>query len=204
MIKKIVIVSVVFALLLLLGGGYYYIISKKQQASKQTTKEKLDIKEWKTYVSGAGFSVTYPAEWYLDENRGSEIPRIPESGPAFEISNADFNNYFTYPEEKRIAIFFNDFVDDLPNSPSNPKEKLKYYAEKHGMRSINNMNYIEDKEGVILVAHGMPRGYSNEFNVLMFYLPQSKKIATAIIQETGGYAINELLHLVQIRVKRID
>jgi hypothetical protein len=67
MIKKIVIASIVFVLIMVVGGGVYYISYKRP--AKEAQSQKIDIKGWKTYVSKFGFSVSYPKEWTLIEEK---------------------------------------------------------------------------------------------------------------------------------------
>ncbi|MBU0706737.1 hypothetical protein KJ807_05995 [Patescibacteria group bacterium] len=153
--------------------------------------------DYKTYVSKAGFSVSYPADWYLREEKGG---RSKSSWFAFTLANKD-PLYYIPPGEDSIEVSFQT-NRDLTNSPSDINKKLEYFARKHGMRSIENIRIFKKEDVVFCLAYGMPRGYSVKYHVLLFYLPKSKIIASAIIHCTGKYSIKELLRILSVKIDR--
>ncbi|MFA4844591.1 MAG: PsbP-related protein [Candidatus Margulisiibacteriota bacterium] len=200
--KQVVLVSLLIGIVLVglvgcVGKGKQAEKKEKVPASVEATT--LSTKEMKTYVSKAGFSVTYPAKWYLDENRGAGW-RIGPEGPAFTIANKD--PYYYIPRGgDNVEVFFNAF-DDLPNSPSDINKKLEYYVKEFGMRSIDESKIIKIENEIFCLSFGIPRGRSDKYNVLFFYLPKSKTVASAIIYSSGLYSIKKLTEIISIKTIR--
>lgn len=159
---------------------------------------------YKTHVSKYGFSVSYPGDWYLEEIwRSTDIPENKKGWLDFIVANKDPHYYIPLGGDS-IEIHFTGFVDDLKGSPSEIGNKLKYYADKHGTRSIEKKEIINMGDKIFYLAYGVPRGHSYKFHVLMFYLPKTNKIATAIIRNTGAYDVRGLLKVVIIKIYDSD
>jgi len=198
MTRKIIIASIPLVLILGIGVVVWYGLSRQSQI----VSPKPEVKEYNIYVSKYGFSVSYPAKWYLLENwRETEIPESRKGWLAFTIANKDPMFYIPRGGDS-IEIFFGDFVDDLKNAPSDIESKLEYFARKHGMRSIDELKILKMESNKLCLAYGMPRGYSDRYYALFFYLPKSKKIASAIIYSSGTYSIKELLEVISIKIER--
>jgi hypothetical protein len=172
---------------------------KKEKAAPSVEATAVSTKEWKTYVSKSGFSVSYPKEWYLDDNSGAGW-RIGPEGPAFTIANHDLQ-YYVEPNEKNIEIYFNTW-DDLTNSPTGLDEKLTFFAKNFGMLSVEKLNLLNVGNNLFCLAFGVPRGDSSKYNVLFFYLPKSKMIVSAVFFGTGSFSPKELMGKVLIDIKK--
>ncbi len=178
MLKRII-VSLV--LLMVFGLASVFAMGgkppQKEKASVSVESTVTSTEEWKTYVSKAGFSVSYPKEWYLYEETG-EGWRIGPEGPPFGISNIspdDPNSTKNVPEEERLGIGFN--VWPAPeNLPEENKEKLVYIAKKQQMNSVDKLEFFEKDDILICLAYGVPRGRFEKYYRLFFYLPQSNNV----------------------------
>jgi len=216
-IKILVLVAVLVLCGLICSLGC--VAKGKQAENKEKTTASIEAtqvstQEMKTYVSKAGFSVTYPKKWYLDENSGTGW-RIGSKGPAFTIANKDLS-YYTSREGDDVEVFFNTFdassvqpmgvggyYEDnrgiyIPQNPS-PNTNLEFYG-KALMRTVERINIFKKRNITYCLAYGQPRGYSEKYENLFFYLPKSKSIGSIIIYGSGKYSIDGLLDIMIIQI----
>ena len=67
---------------------------KKGKEVKQVETTKPSTQEWKTYVSKYGFSVSYPANWKLEEDDYALLERKMEKGKVpFSLTDGKVNYY---------------------------------------------------------------------------------------------------------------
>jgi len=183
--------------------GLFGCVSKGKQAQKkEKTPTSIEVvavstKGWKTYVSKAGFSVTYPAEWYLEENIGSEMPRYQEGWVAFDLydpRDQKIGMFFTMEEE--IVLLSN--IVNRKDIPKEPDKRIIFIIKNNLMRTVkkirqynkNNINYVE--------VYGIPRGLTKEQYVTFFYSRNKENI---IQINSGEKGIEDLLEVMRIETK---
>ena len=200
--KKIVIGLVVFGFVV--SGIVFGMGSQPPQ--KENGQE---VKEWKTYVSKYGFSVSYPADWYLWEEWSA-------SGndwvSPFGIVDTDPNiSADLVPEDKRMGLGFNAW--DVPRDmPEGAKERLIYIAKNQQMALIESLEIIEKDGDVFCLIYGVPKGGRNKAYKLIFYLPHSRRrvsddpsikmIGFADIDTAEKHSVNKLLDKIRIKVNK--
>jgi len=166
-------------------------------------------KGWQTYVSKYGFSVSFPADWYLWEEWSA-------SGndwvSPFGIVDTDPNvSTDIIPKNKRMGLGFNAW--DAPRDmPEGTEERLIYVAKKQMMASIESLEIIEKDEDVFCLIYGVPKGRRNKAYMLIFYLPHSRRrvsdepsikmIGFADINMAEKRPVNKLLNKIRIKVNK--
>jgi len=161
-------------------------------------------REYKTHVSKYGFSVSYPADWYLVEEWHSiDIPESKKGWLAFGIYNVNPDepaSVKSIPQDERFGLFFNVWSEPSGYLPKNNEQELRYITEKQQMASIDTLEFIEKEGATFCLVYGVPRGRRDKSYELIFYLPSTKKVGFAIIRKTGKYSIYELLEKIKIKV----
>jgi hypothetical protein len=156
------------------------------------TESKVSNKEWKTYVSKYGFSVSYPRSWFLQEDK-DPIGRKEGCWP-FDI----YNYHADHPKkEPGVSINFN-FYDNAVSyltskglkMPENPYEKILFLSDKCNIYKNNSKNAIKRMningiDMVLIYYEGKTPWQA------LFYLP--KEDAMAIVGLESEYGTKEYL-----------
>ncbi|MFA6419075.1 MAG: PsbP-related protein, partial [Candidatus Margulisiibacteriota bacterium] len=164
---------------------------KKLSATTKAVTQ-VSTQEMKTYVSKYGFSVSYPNDWVLEENwHTTNIPEDKKGWLSFDLGS----------ENENVDMFF-ETQKDLSSSPNTLKDKLSYFAKKENvvMNTIQDYKMIDKGENVFGLAYGQPRGIFEKYNVLIFYLPQTRSVASIIFYNQGKYSVEEIMNKVYIKI----
>ena len=130
--KKIivsVVLLIVFGLVPVFAMG-----GKPSQNEKSQTAQ-----EWKTYVSKYGFSVSYPADWYLEEKKDIKLTQEELDGYiSFTICDFNPDNPEERVESKGITIeylFRNNVTMRIEDRliPKGSKDKILFLAREHNV-----------------------------------------------------------------------
>jgi|GEM_PF-6734919 len=129
MLRKITIALVGLVVIIAVGGGVWHVLKYLPKPKEQTVS--TIPQGWKTYVSKYGFSVSYPPDWKLEEDKyGLEI--------GMEHGKAPF--YLT--DEKKNYMDFSYFEGNYD----------KYFNESKDLRklakSFNLISRIEDMQEI--------------------------------------------------------
>jgi hypothetical protein len=177
---------------------------KKLSATTKAVTQ-VSTQEWKTYVSKYGFSVSYPKDWCLEENKNIKPTEMELMGYRhFDIYDYDPENPQSNPKSKGIVVGFtfrSDVSIDLEEKNillSDPIEKLIFIAEKQNIYKKDFKDSIEKiKVGdldICVIYYG-----GNKPSRALFYLPQKDAIATVDLNSDNG-AYEYLLMLKSIKL----
>ena len=128
LILVIGLVSVVLLLGCVNGGGEKKVAQARKQVIEPTTA--VSTQEMKTYVSRFGFSVSYPKEWRLVEEkepRDEAMGYWPFGIYYYDDKNISFS--FNFTGVNKLISFFGGAKKDVVMKASVP-EKLVYYLKQ--------------------------------------------------------------------------
>ena len=172
---------------------------------------KEPIQEYKTHVSKYGFSVSYPADWYLEEIwRFRKIPENKKGWLGFYLYrvNPDIAASFPNKDElfemqfgvSEVENLLSNIKDGLENAPKNADEKMKYIMFNFEMRSIDDYSKIKKWGISVYLAYGVPRGMSRKLYVLTFYLPGEARRVRLKMHKAEKYSVEELLDKIEVKL----
>jgi hypothetical protein len=177
----------------------------KQSEKKEKATIVTSTKEWKTYVSKYGFSVSYPADWYLQEYKDPK-GRMEGYWP-FAIYDYNPDKPEDYPESKGIGVeflFYDDAVSDLASKglqiPENAYEKILFLSERHNIYKINSKDIIKkiDINGIklcLIYFDGI------RLREALYYLPKNDALVEVI--RYSDYGENDFMAVLRT-IKIID
>jgi hypothetical protein len=202
MTKKMAIASIILIMILAVGGGIWYLMPKG--FSQETKTLKVETKQWKTYVSKYGFSVSYPANWYLQEDKDPKGRR--EGYWPFAIYDYNPDKPEDYPESKGIGVEFlfydNVLSEYLPKEmkiPENPYERILLLSDRYNIYKNNPKDTIRkiNINGIYMVLIYYEGKYPWQ---IMFYLPNNDAIAiVAISTEKSSSELIPIIKTIKMR-----
>ena len=162
--KRSLLVSLVLFLLITIGiyletGCAPNKTQRKDEEVKQAGITQTSIQEWKTYTSKYGFSVSYPAEWKLEEENDIKPSEDELMGyKNFSISSEEGEVFilldFTFNKEIVENILSNQYEHANKNIPEDPKEKIFFLAEQTNSinrKMVKNLKRVEIKGGEVYI-----------------------------------------------------
>jgi len=173
--------------------GLFGCVGKGKQAEKQTKVlasvevPAVSTQGWKTYVSKYGFSVKYPADWYLKEELDERGRDKPEGYRPFDIYNYDADHPKNEPGVS-ISFGFNDETTqgmDKSMIPSDPYQKIVFLAKKHNLFIGKNES---DRSKLYMAYPGILIKIHNKLSGIMFYIPESDALLGVDLDSEYGTA----------------
>jgi hypothetical protein len=181
---------------------------KKEKVSASVEATATSTQEWKTYVSKYGFSVSYPADWYLEEKKDIKLTQRELDG-YISFTICDFNP--DKPEEsiksKGIAIeylFYDDAVSGINKKysiPENKYEKILFLSDKHNIYKPDRKDKIERVEinGIEIVLIYYEGKYPWQ---AIFYLRGQDVVVVVATSEKGSNEFISILKTMKIGNER--
>jgi len=181
--------------------GILGCVPAKKEGTEKTESAKEPViqtstQEMNTYISKYGFSVSYPADWHLEEKKDIKLTQRELEG-YISFTICDFNP--DKPEEsiksKGIAIeylFYDDAVSGIDKKYSIPKnkyEKILFLSDKYNIYKLNRKDKIERMEinGIEIILIYYEGKYPWQ---AIFYLHGQDAVVVVATSEKGS---NELI-----------
>ncbi|MFA6169144.1 MAG: PsbP-related protein [Candidatus Margulisiibacteriota bacterium] len=139
-------------------------------------------KEWKTYVSKYGFSVSYPRDWFLKEDTDNICK---EGYRPFDIYNYDADHPKNEPGVS-ISFGFNDETTkgiDKSTIPSDPYERILFLARKHNLYMGENE---KNRTKLNMAYPGILVKYETKPIRIMFYIQESDALLGVDLDSEHG------------------
>ena len=190
--KKSLLISLVLFLLITIGiyletGCAPNKTQRKDEEVKQAGITQTSIQEWKTYTSKYGFSVSYPAEWKLEEENDIKPSEDELAGyKNFSISSTegDVSVALDFTFNKGIVenILSNQWEHANKNIPKEPKEKIFFLAERTNSinrKMVKDLKRIKVEGGEIYIEQYKDEQYSE--TTAMFYIKKTDTLVNVIL-----------------------
>ncbi|MFA6169142.1 MAG: PsbP-related protein [Candidatus Margulisiibacteriota bacterium] len=159
--------------------------SKKMSVTTEAITQ-ISIKEWKTYVSKYGFSVSYPKDWAFERDADAKKSDYITGNQSYRIYTDDFHRRPQDPSGIVIGIEIgSDESQDINKSLSSSDQfeallkKDNFYANEKG-NIIKKLNL--DYDGYLVYD----KYRQNKPTRAIFYIPDKGSTVGIDIESDGG------------------
>jgi hypothetical protein len=199
-------VGLLAVVLVRVRGGVWFKSSQTIQPSQQKEKPiTTKTQEYKTHVSKYGFSVSYPASWFLEEEKNIKPTEDEIAGfRPFGIYNYNSETSINMNDEEKIEIDAS-FLTDVEDVSKSIKDKIIHVAQNRVRMSTVGMRNMHLFKGEGFLLYDTPRifgiGEKYKYYVLLIYLPKTNSVGMITMFSLGKFTIDEILEKIKIAIE---